>query len=187
MRVVVGDSAFNQRFLKPTLASCGLADVTGATTAEELIGLAVGADLVIFDPAIRCTVFPAVDVAFELVRVVNATHLLVMSSRQDVMDRARRNGIVAVRKRSIFRQEEIQATILVALGNIAAEGSRGPTEYQPRELWSPDGEGDRPTLDASRTDAAPAPVEETFDWDALVLVTPSASASVEHSAFAPTP
>jgi len=183
MNVVIGDDPFNQWFLKTVVRSCGLDQITGTHDADELLGLAPSADLVIFDPGLQRYDESGPDVAFELIRLVPSFRLVIVSSRAKELERARRNGIVGARKVSVLRLEGIQASILEVLDNIATDTGKATSEYRDLELWSAL-DTVAPTADERAEHEEPSPA--ALDWPLLISVPSSANASVLEPALAPT-
>jgi hypothetical protein len=115
MRAVIGDSAFNRRFLGAVVTACGFDEIAGAATAERLIREAARADLVVYDPQIERAGSTIVDVGMDLLRVVSRHRLVVVSSSAKERERARLNGIVAATKGSILRLHDIETAIRFAM------------------------------------------------------------------------
>ncbi|MEY2571593.1 MAG: Response regulator receiver domain [Acidimicrobiaceae bacterium] len=129
MRAVIGDTPYNQRFLRVALEACGFDDIVGADSGEELVRIAAwGPDLVVYDPRMAQGDVLPMDIGLELVRLLPRPRLLVASAYPSELARARRNGIVGARKWSILQLDGMEAGIRLAMGPIAAMEGDGAWE-----------------------------------------------------------
>jgi hypothetical protein len=170
MRAVIGDTPFNQRFLRLAATACGFDQIIGTTTAEDLVLEAASADLIVYDPRIERAGSPVGDVGLELLKVVPRDRLVIVTCSKSELERADNNGIVAGRKGSLLDLHDIQVAIA-----LARDQHHAPA-LEPL-----------PIAAGIAAAAGGAAAIETYDWDAVLWTSPSAYASVPTPAPQPTP
>ena len=125
MRILIGDSLFNQRFLAVAARRAGFTEIVGAASTDDLFEAAADADVIAFDPSID-RVDAELDVALHLLRLVPRTSLVVVSSRSAELERAEVNGIAAARKRSILDLDAIVTAMAFVQDQVRSQRAPPP-------------------------------------------------------------